>query len=108
MFKSRYSIWVWSCLKDWLGLVDFDIQSWTNFDSLEEWWCALSGANGRRRKGLSSLLLITAWELWNERNTRVFRNVASMPGWILSVIKSSAKLLAIAGAKRLSAILPRE
>jgi hypothetical protein len=53
------------------GLADIGTSLWTNFDSLKEWWCHLSGANGRHRKGLTSLLL-TAWELWNERNVRVF------------------------------------
>jgi hypothetical protein len=60
------------------------------------------------RKGLSSLILLTVRELWNERNAKVFRNEASMPGSILSRIKGSANLWATAGIKHLSAILLRE
>jgi hypothetical protein len=99
----RYSIQVWNGLKDWLGLADFDTSLWSNFDTLHEWWYAISGAHGRRRKGLTSLLLLTAWELWNEKKARVFQNVASIPALIISSIKSSAAFWEIAGAKYLSA-----
>jgi hypothetical protein len=79
---------VWNELKEWLGLADFDTNLWANYDSLEEWWCHISGVNGRRKKGLSSLLLLTAWEIWNERNAGVFRSVASKPTRVYSIIKS--------------------
>jgi hypothetical protein len=108
ILKCRFSIRVWNGLKECLGLVDFDTDLWANFDSLEEWWCSISGVNGRRRKGLTSFLLLTTWELWKERNERVFRNVASMFVRVTSFIKSSAHLWSLAGAKYLSAILPQE
>jgi hypothetical protein len=98
IFKCQYSIQVWKGIKDWLGLVDFDTNLWANFDTLREWQCAISGAHGRCWKGITSLLLLTAWELWNERNARVFINVASMPVVVISIIKSSAALWGIAGA----------
>jgi hypothetical protein len=87
--------------------VDFDRNLWANFNYLDEWVCAISGALGRCWKGLTTLLLLTAWELWNESNARVFRNVAYMPGLVVSIIKSSAALWGIARAKYLSAIMPR-
>jgi hypothetical protein len=99
IFKCRYSLRVWNRLKDSLGLTDFDTHLWTNYDSLEEWWCHISGVNGRRWEGLTSLLLLTAWEICNERNARVFRNVASMPTRVILIIKSSANLWGLAGEK---------
>jgi hypothetical protein len=99
---------VWNVLKDWLGLADLDTSIWSNFDTLHDWWCAISGAHTTRWKGLISLLLLTAWELWNESNARVFQNVASMPTLVTCNIKSSAALWKIAGAKYLSALMPRE
>jgi hypothetical protein len=88
--------------------VEFDTSLWGKFDNLHEWWCAIFEAHGRRRKGLTSLLLLTAWELWNERNARVFKNVASIPALIISSIKNSAALWGIAEAKYLSVLLMRE
>jgi hypothetical protein len=99
---------VWNELKDWLGLTDFDTNIWADYDSLEEWWCHISGVDGRRRKGLSSLLLLTAWKIWNERNARVFWSVASMPTRVASIIKSNAILWGLVGAKILTALMSRE
>jgi cytochrome b len=61
-----------------------------------------------RRKGLSTLLLLVAWGIWNERNARVFKNYASMPSIVIAAIKRHAYLWVATGAKRLSAIMSRE
>ena len=47
------------------------------------------------------MLLLAAWEIWNERNAGVFRNVASMPISIIDIIKRNAALWGAAGAKHL-------
>ena len=64
--------------------------------------------HGHRRKGLTSLLLLTTWENWNERTVRAFRNKASMTTVILSSIKRDAVLWSVTGVKLFSNILPRE
>jgi hypothetical protein len=70
--------------------MNLDLSQWTNFGHVKDWWCHISGAHGQRRKGLSSLIFLTVWELWDERNARVFKNEASMPSSILSKIKGSS------------------
>ena len=57
---------------------------------------------------VASLVLLTSWEIWNERNARVFRNKFTSSQAILSKIKNEAKIWALAGAKRLGEILPGE
>jgi hypothetical protein len=64
--------------------------------------------NGIRRKSFASLLMLTTWEIWIERNARVFRNVAAMPSVVFSKIKGEASLWSSAGAKHLGSIMPRE
>jgi hypothetical protein len=68
----------------------------------------LTEVYGHRRKGLSYFVLLTAWEIWDERNARVLLNFASMPTVVLASIKRNAYLWGIAGAKHLRSILPRE
>jgi hypothetical protein len=60
------------------------------------------------RKALASLTLLIVWEIWNERNARVFRNKQFPSLIILDKIKVEARLRMIAGAKKLGSILPGE
>jgi hypothetical protein len=60
------------------------------------------------RMGLTYFLFLTVWELWNERNARVFRNIASTPAVVILIIRGSASLWGISGANYLSALMPRE
>jgi hypothetical protein len=60
------------------------------------------------RKGLASLALLTVWEIWKERNARVFRHKLSPTFIILGKIKCEARLWVLAGAKRLGDMMPGE
>jgi hypothetical protein len=60
------------------------------------------------RKALASLTLPTMWEIWNERNTRVFRNKQSPSFVILDRIKVEARLWVLAEVKKLGSIMPGE
>jgi hypothetical protein len=53
-------------------------------------------------------MLLTVWEIWNERNARVFRNKSSPSFVVLDRIKLEAHLWALAGAKKLGSIMPGE
>jgi hypothetical protein len=48
--------------------------------------------------------LIT-WELWKERNARIFNNKASMPMAVVENIKEESKNWIFAGAKHLADII---
>jgi hypothetical protein len=60
------------------------------------------------RKGLDSLVLLTVWEIWKERNARVFHRKTSQFFVILDKIKCEARLWVLAGAKRLGDLMPEE
>ena len=68
----------------------------------------MSGAGMINRKAMTSLVLLTSWEIWNEWNARVFRNKHASSINILSKIKLEAKLWVLAGAKRLGELMPGE
>jgi hypothetical protein len=48
------------------------------------------------------------WEVWNERNARVFHNKFSSSFVIVDRIKAEAHLWVLAGSKKLGTIMPRE
>ena len=74
-------------------------------ETLENWWTAMSNAPSTRRKGLRSLIILVCWEVWKERNSRVFEHTESTNFMVLQRIKDEARLWILAGAKHLSTFL---
>lgn len=71
-----------------------------------DWWEAWrSHWHGQKRKGADTLFALVAWELWKERNARLFRDTASPVSQVLSVIKHTTDLWIEAGACNLSCII---
>ena len=65
----------------------------------------MSGGGMINRKAMASLVLLTSWEIWNERNARVFRNKHASSINMLAKIKYEAKLWVLAGAKHLGEVI---
>jgi hypothetical protein len=61
-----------------------------------------------RRKDLDSVTLLVSWEIWNERNGRVFKNKQALHAIILENIKRESKLWVLAGVKRMGNLMLRE
>jgi hypothetical protein len=68
----------------------------------------MAGEHATNRKAMASITLLVTWEIWNERNDRVFHNKSAPLHVMLDRIKREARLWVIAGAKRLGDIMPRE
>jgi hypothetical protein len=71
--------------------------------SLEEWWRAsLIGRTKEERRRLTSVLLYTPWNIWKERNRRVFDGISAAAPRILALIIKEMWLrdLACAGVER--------
>jgi hypothetical protein len=90
-----------------LGLQGLHPRHWVDL-STQEWWSLLAEGASPHRKGLTSLTLLTVWEIWKERNVRVFRQKLSPTFVILDKIKCEARLWVIAEAKRLGNLMPEE
>jgi hypothetical protein len=108
LFKCRYTLRIWNAVLLWLGLSSVDTASWGNHATVKEWWMSFIYSSGVRQKSLVCLIMLVSWEIWNERNTRVFRKVATMPTIVVSKIRGEAALWSLAGAKNLGSIMPRE
>uniref|UniRef100_A0A453NG55 Uncharacterized protein n=1 Tax=Aegilops tauschii subsp. strangulata TaxID=200361 RepID=A0A453NG55_AEGTS len=75
--------------------------------AVKAWWQKIINI-AHQRKALSSLIHLVGWEIWKEKNARVFRNKTAPVAVIVSLIKDEASLWAIAGAKYLSNVMSRE
>ena len=82
--------------------------SWSASASVKGWWNGNLQIRLGSPKALASLMMLISWEIWSERNARVFRNVAVPPVVIINKIKQEVSLWALAGAKHLGIVLPRE
>jgi hypothetical protein len=76
--------------------------------SVKEWWMQAIHKQGQFKKALGSIAMLISWELWNERNTRIFRNNVSTSSTIVNKIKEERDLWSLAGAKAVSIMMPGE
>jgi hypothetical protein len=106
-FKCRYTIWTGTWLS-WLGLLTLDTSLWAKCISVKELWKSVICTNVARRKSFASLVMLTTWEIWNERNERVFHSVSTMPTVIMDQIEVEAALWSVAGVKHSGLIILRE
>ena len=106
LFQCRFAKRIWCMVKDWLHLSWLDVSSWDNFNCVQDWWTHMTVNDSARRKAIASLTMLISWELWTERNARVFRHKSTLPSVILGRIKDEAQTWVKAGAKHLEFILP--
>jgi hypothetical protein len=69
-----------------------DTATWANHDSVKEWWMSFIYSNGVRRKSLVTLIMLVSWVIWNERNVRVFQNIAMLSNIVVEKIRGEAAL----------------
>lgn len=50
------------------------------------------------KKALKLIVILVAWELWKERNSRIFSNLANTPASIMAKIRAEAHRWVMTGA----------
>jgi hypothetical protein len=96
---------LWDKAKEGFDILASHVKNWAGL-SFPEWWTMIS--LGQNRKGMASLAMLIIWEIWNERNDRVFRNKRASTQVVFERIEKEATLSVIAGAKILSNLMTRE
>ena len=104
LYKCRLTIRIWKEILTWCGCHDIVPAQWVNEASVEVLWTKLTLDHGVARNAMSSLLMLISWKVWNERNARIFRHVASPVAIVVSRIKE-ARAWCLAGAKILGNII---
>ncbi len=66
----------------------------------------MANTRGVPKKGLRSLILLVVWEIWKERNRRIFDHKEMATSFLLTKIKDEVGLWVLAGAKRLREFAP--
>ena len=60
------------------------------------------------RKGLNSLIILVAWEVWKHRNSCVFKNATPSTREVLRAVSAEGNLWCSAGARKLQELLVTE
>ena len=106
--ECRYTKRVWNLIADWLAQPTLRPEVWRQSDHIFHWWTNITSCEHMPRKGIRSLAILVIWEIWCERNARVFRKRETSAPGLLAKIKSEAGAWALAGAKDLESLLMRE
>uniref|UniRef100_A0A0A8Z6H5 Uncharacterized protein n=1 Tax=Arundo donax TaxID=35708 RepID=A0A0A8Z6H5_ARUDO len=61
----------------------------------KDWWNALIQECSRaQRRKTTAIVMVALWNVWKERNQRVFEDKTSLPSHVFSLIKEELKLIA--------------
>ena len=72
------------------------------------WWCyTIRGVPRVERKGLSTLIILVAWEIWKHPNVCVLEGARPTIEVLLHLVANEAALLCLAGASTLHRVLAR-
>jgi len=96
---------IWTLVFSHLNLV-VDVP--VNSSSFSAWWGkVIRAAPNQWRKGLNSLIILVAWEIWKHRNSCVFEGVLPNSQVLLQAITNESTLWCLAGASKLKELLAR-
>jgi hypothetical protein len=102
--SCRYSRRLWTLVAEWVDCRHLHPSDWTANNSVLQRWTNLTEAPDINRYGTRSLLLLVLWEIWLERNARIFNRAESSVLTIFAKVKSEASSWIVAGAKQLAAL----
>jgi hypothetical protein len=98
-----FSRQVWHLLLSRIGLAD--VVAHGDVDLFVWWTWARCRAPRHCRKGFDSLIMLTCWSLWKERNARTFNNEITLALGLCLKILEEATLWLRAGFSCLSSLL---
>ena len=108
LFHCRFSARIWNAIATWIGTPLLLSCRWEHLHSVLDCWTATVTHPGAPRKAVASMIILTSWKLWNERNSRIFRHSSHLPSLVISEIKEEARTWCTAGAKCLVNFIPGE
>jgi hypothetical protein len=100
-----FSRQVWCLVLQRLGYSSFPTQVTARFAN---WWSrTVRGLPTNEKKGLNSLIILVAWEIWKHMNNCVFNGATPCLADVLRAIANESALWRLAGAARLRDLFTR-
>ena len=92
---------------DWIAYPELTPNAWRPNDSALTWWLNIATTPGVPKKAIWSFAMLIIWEVWKERNFRVFNRHETSTTKLMEKIKAEANLWITTGAKDLGSIVAR-
>jgi hypothetical protein len=90
---------VWSLIASWTVQPTLSPQQWRPSKNTWHWWTNITFTEHVPQKAIRSLSLLVIWEIWRQRNARVFTNHETSAVGLLAKIKNEAAAWVSAGVK---------
>jgi hypothetical protein len=80
--------------------------NWVQTSDLSQWFIDVgASADNNRSAGTRSMVMLTAWDIWKERNARVFNKVSRSPNQVFRSIQEEARVWVRAGNRAVESCL---
>lgn len=89
----------------WSGQQSLNPRSWKHATNIQQWYIDLAGnLRGKQLKGMRSMIMLTIWVLWKERNNRIFKKEERPAERLLTEIRDETTNWKTAGEPNLELI----
>lgn len=104
-YECRVTKQLWTSVATWLHEPQLQPDQWSPAANIHDWYQNIpQNLHGKRLKGVRSMILVTIWTIWKERNDRIFKKQERTVESLLSAVQEEAKSWKLAGAKNLEHI----
>ena len=85
-----FAMQVWELVREWTNAkINVPVQD----ASIQDWWCdTLACHSVKEQRHVAAILMYTAWNIWKERNRRIFEGKSAEPRVVLQLIKEEVLL----------------
>ena len=102
--ECGYSRSVWDKVGSWVSAAALRPTHWTQTEDLGQWYADMGNSGTRdARDGVRSMIMLTTWELWRERNNQVFHRSSRTLEQVFRAIQEEARTWIWAGNRGLEA-----
>nr|TKW21288.1 hypothetical protein SEVIR_4G168900v2 [Setaria viridis] len=97
--ECRYTRRIWDLTAIWIAQPSLRLNAWLLSSNAIEWWTYITTILDSPRKALRCLTLLIMWEIWKERNARVFNRHENSTTTLMTKIREEAFAWLVAGQK---------
>jgi exonuclease III len=105
--ECKFAREVWSKVASWISAPVLNPTTWSQDTDFQSWFIELGDSGlGARKEGVRSITMLTAWEIWKERNNRIFNKESKSAEQLLGSIQNEARTWILAGNRWVELVVP--